>query len=308
MSGWLWAVVPVAVGVVLGRLAAPASRSLSPRPATWTLTLSAVLTALCSTYALATIAAVAVGRIGDVAAVGGWAPRSLAGPATAPVALAVATTAALGALSVLAVVVSVRTAVALARVELHVRRDQARLVVVVPSADIDAYAVGGVTGGQIVVTTAMLGALTAGERAILMTHERAHLALRHHLFKVAVAIAATMNPLLRPVRTAVEASTERWADEYTATRTGNRRSVAEALTHAALATTAPAPCSSPASAFGRSALVVRVDALLNPRPGRSAHVIVAALLVAASLTATTAASRHTEALFEHAQRAYAATR
>ncbi|CAM5496177.1 M56 family metallopeptidase [Streptomyces violaceorubidus] len=51
----------------------------------------------------------------------------------------------------------------------------------------------------------------------LFAHERAHLAAGRHRFVLAVRLAALANPFLRPLRTAVSYTAERWADEAAAT-------------------------------------------------------------------------------------------
>lgn len=68
-------------------------------------------------------------------------------------------------------------------------------------------------GGRVVVTTALLDRLRPAERRALFAHERAHLAARHDRFLLAVQLAARANPFLRPLRTAVAYTAERWADE-----------------------------------------------------------------------------------------------
>ncbi len=62
----------------------------------------------------------------------------------------------------------------------------------------DAYALpDGLRGrGRIVVTSGMLRALGGHEREVLLAHERAHLAGRHHLFLAAALIAAQCHPAL----------------------------------------------------------------------------------------------------------------
>jgi beta-lactamase regulating signal transducer with metallopeptidase domain len=195
------------------------------------------------------------------------------------------------------------------RVERLSRRPHSQRVTVIPSQHVDAYAVGGITGGQIVVTTAMLAELSEGEFGIMLEHENAHLRLRHHLFKTTVRLAVCLNPLLRPAAAAVEESAERWADECAARKVGDRRLVAQAVARAALAAHGRTPGASAVSRFGTSAVLMRVDSLLNPRSARRGSVAVAAaaLVVAASLGSTALASMHTERVFEHAQHTYTAT-
>ncbi|MEV4969526.1 M56 family metallopeptidase [Streptomyces scopuliridis] len=123
--------------------------------------------------------------------------------------------------------------------------------------------------GRIVVSTAMLACLDAQERTALIAHEHAHLSGRHHRFLLAVRLAARANPLLRPLRSAVAYTTERWADEEAAKVTGERTVVARAIGKAALvsrATPTPTLAGFAASGPGPGPVPRRVAALLGPEP------------------------------------------
>ncbi|MFB8402343.1 M56 family metallopeptidase [Streptomyces sp. NPDC055912] len=129
-------------------------------------------------------------------------------------------------------------------------------------------ATGRATGGardRVVVTTAMLATLTGPERRALFAHERAHLTARHHRFLLAVQLAARANPFLRPLRTAVTYTTERWADEEAATSVGSRRIVARAVGKAALISRG-APSVTLAGFAVVGPVPRRVAALLGPAP------------------------------------------
>jgi beta-lactamase regulating signal transducer with metallopeptidase domain len=89
--------------------------------------------------------------------------------------------------------------------------------------------------GRIVVSTAMLAALSPAERRALLAHERAHLSAHHHLFVAAVDVFAAANPVLRPLATTIRFTTERWADEAAARHVGDRSIAAHAVGKAALA-------------------------------------------------------------------------
>jgi beta-lactamase regulating signal transducer with metallopeptidase domain len=306
---WALAAVPALLAGAVGAFARLGARAMQPRTATWTVAAFAVLTSLCSTYALATMAAVAVGRLDDVADIGRWAPSALAGPSTAPLVVAAPAAVAIAAAVSSALTMLARTGVMLVRVERQLRQPAAQRVAVVSTSDADAYALGGITSGQIVVTTGMLAELSALEFGVLVEHENAHLRLRHHLFKAAVRAASCLNPLLRPAVTAVDESTERWSDECAVESVGDRRLVAQALARAALATQSGVSARRAASRFGTSAVMMRVDALLNPRLSRRGNLVLAAaaVVVCVSLGSTAVASVHTERVFEKAQHAYAAT-
>ncbi|TGB14493.1 M56 family metallopeptidase, partial [Streptomyces sp. MZ04] len=89
--------------------------------------------------------------------------------------------------------------------------------------------------GRIVVSTGLLAGLQPAERRALFAHERAHLAARHHRFLLVAQLAARANPFLRPLRTSLAFTTERWADEDAARAVRDRRVVARAIGKAALA-------------------------------------------------------------------------
>jgi hypothetical protein len=116
-----------------------------------------------------------------------------------------------------------------------------------------------------VVTTALLERLRPAERRALFAHERAHLDARHDRFLLAVQLAARANPFLRPLRTAVAYTAERWADEDAARSIGSRRTVARAIGTAALVSRGtPAPTLAGLAAPGP--VPRRVAALLGPPP------------------------------------------
>lgn len=91
-----------------------------------------------------------------------------------------------------------------------------------------AYALPGGDRDRVVVIPALPACLEPAERRALFAHERAHLAALHHRLLVAVRLARA-NPFLRPLRTAVSYTAERWADEDAAHTVGSRRVVARAM-------------------------------------------------------------------------------
>lgn len=138
---------------------------------------------------------------------------------------------------------------------------------VLPDADPYAYALPGDCGRRerVVVSTAMLDHLDAEERRVLIAHERAHLAARHHRFLLFAQLAARATPLLSPLRDAVTYSAERWADEEAAREVGSRRTVARAVAKAALVSRRTHV--SGLAAFAEPGPVPRrVAALLAPEP------------------------------------------
>ncbi|WP_432087384.1 M56 family metallopeptidase [Streptomyces sp. bgisy095] len=145
-------------------------------------------------------------------------------------------------------------------------------VAVLPDRTPYAYALPGGRGsgrghgrGRVVVSTGMLAGLGSAERRALFAHERAHLNGGHHRHLLTVHLAARANPFLRPLRTAVAYTAERWADEEAAAEVGSRRTVARAIGKAALlAPRAPAATLPALAAVGP--VPRRVAALMRPAP------------------------------------------
>ncbi|MGV9790757.1 M48 family metalloprotease [Streptomyces sp. NPDC003435] len=110
-------------------------------------------------------------------------------------------------------------------------------LLVIPAADVDAFALPGYRGrpGRVVMTSGTVRTLKAGEREVLLAHERAHLAGRHHLLSAVVDLATVVHPALRGLRASLAFHLERWADETAARVVGDRRIAAAAIARAALA-------------------------------------------------------------------------
>lgn len=107
-------------------------------------------------------------------------------------------------------------------------------VIITPEPTADAYTVPGAPG-RILVSTGMLTALDGPSLRALIAHEQAHLDGKHYVYAMVARLAATANPFVRPLATAVDYSIERWADEQAAAVTGDRRAVATAISTAAVA-------------------------------------------------------------------------
>lgn len=131
---------------------------------------------------------------------------------------------------------------------------------VVPTDEPIAYSVPG-TPGHIVVSTGMLRCLDAGERRVLLAHERSHVEHRHDRYVAGAELAAAAVPILRPLAAHVRFATERWADEDAADVVGDRRLVATAIVRAALAQADWRP--QPAFALAGLGVAARVEALLD---------------------------------------------
>lgn len=301
---------PVVVSVILALSGAPLGRRLPPATGVRLLTAAALVSALSTGFVLSVVAFIAAGQMPAVATLGRWSARAVAAGEHVPLLVG----------GICGATVVLLMAAALRRV-LRAGRDLAaaavtcrRLgsgthgLVVVDDAAPDAYALPGLSG-RVVVSTAMLRALPAPERRVLLAHEAAHLRHHHHLYLQIVELSAAANPLLRPLATAVRAGVERWADEDAATRVGDRTLAARAVARASLAHHAGAPGLAPVVALRMNggAATARTQALLAPAPtpARPLAAAVLALVLVAALGAV-GTGTHTEHLFEMAQSAFTA--
>ncbi|MFJ9731187.1 M56 family metallopeptidase [Streptomyces sp. NPDC101171] len=264
----LFVFLPLVLPLTAWPVARLAEQHLHPRAATRLLAAVAAVMAVCSTVCLALVMVVGTAQLPGNPLPDAWSDPEvraavpydeIAGKAAIPALCAVV--AACG-----------RTLWRHARTRRRAHRALAGLrraqVAVLRDEAAYAYALPGGRGrrNRVVVTTALLERLRRpGERRALFAHERAHLAARHHRLLLAVHLAACANPFLRPLRTAVSYTAERWADEEAARVVGSRRTVARAIGRAALsAHRAPAatlPCLAAPGPVPR-----RVAALLAPAP------------------------------------------
>ncbi|MFF3373980.1 M56 family metallopeptidase [Streptomyces sp. NPDC002680] len=257
--------LPLVLPLTAWPVARLAEQRLHPRTATRLLTGVAGVMAVCSTVCLGLLMVVGTAQLPGNPLPDGWSDPEVraavpydevAGKAAIPALLIVA--AACG-----------RTFWRHGRVRRRAHRALAGLpgtgVAVLPDEMPYAYALPGGARGRVVVTTALLSCLEPAERRALFAHERAHLAARHHRFLLVVQLAARANPFLRPLRTAVSYTAERWADEDAAHTVGDRRTVACAIGKAALVSRGtPAPTLAGFAAAGP--VPRRVAALLGPAP------------------------------------------
>jgi Zn-dependent protease with chaperone function len=312
--------VSVLADLVLSALAGPLSRRLEPADTVRLLSVAGLCAALATGFALWEVAFSQLAQIPWLADAGHWSAAVL--HATNPVPRLVGPPA--GA------AVMVLTGMAVRRAFLAVRdlweaqragRDlggDASGLIVVDDPRPDAYALPGMRG-RVVVSTAMLRALPAAERRVLLAHEASHLRHRHHLYVLAVELSAAANPLLRRVVTVVRAEVERWADEDAASDVGDRRLAARALARAALARSRPvtadlrprgAAASGLSLRMGESAVVGRVRALLAPPPlhGRIVETLAVASILVAVVAVNVDAGQDTDSVFDHAQAVYEVSR
>jgi Zn-dependent protease with chaperone function len=156
-------------------------------------------------------------------------------------------------------------------------------------------------GGR--ASAGLLRMLDPAERRVLLAHETAHLAHRHHRHRVLAGLIATVNPLLVTLSGAVHHLTERWADEEAAA-VADRDVAARALARTALAAgtaSRPAPPADAVQCFHRHGVPDRVRALLDGAPPR--HPLAALVLTAfltGSLLSALEAGRDAAQLFDRA--------
>ncbi|KQX88368.1 M56 family metallopeptidase [Streptomyces clavifer] len=256
--------LPLVLPLTAWPVARLAAHHLHPRTATWLLSAVAAVLAVCSTLCLALLVVVGTAQLPGNPLPDGWSDPEVreavpydevAGKAAIPILVAV-----------------LAACVSAAWRHHRVRRDAERAltglpdtpVAVLPDEAPYAYALPG-PKGRIVVSTSLLSCLDSSERRALFAHERAHLAGRHHRFLLIVQLAARANPFLRPLRTAVAYTAERWADEDAAAAVGNRRVVARAIGRAALVSRG-APGVTLAGLAAPGPVPRRVAALLGPAP------------------------------------------
>ena len=118
---------------------------------------------------------------------------------------------------------------------------------------------------------------------------------------LAVVLAASVCPLLRPARDAVTYATERWADEVAATEINDRALVAATLARTSLLVDA-SPRPAPAHALRATGPVVRrVEALLHSGPRQRPLLVIAVLvLMLVSISASLDTQHDTENMLEGA--------
>ncbi|GAA3214804.1 M56 family metallopeptidase [Dactylosporangium siamense] len=261
---WL---VPVSLllPVLLLPLARLSARTRRPERAARALAAAAVVTAACGTACLVLVAATLADDIPAVVAYSRQArSRGHILPEPIPDGVAIAVT-------LLLAFIGWRLAAELRRrrlvtSDLHAVGSARDWLLVVDWESPRAVAVPPRHGrrGHVLVTSGMLRLLDPRERAAVLAHERAHLSHRHYRTTALAAAAAAVNPLLRPVESAVWLLAERSADEDAARAVADRRLVAQTVAKVALA----AHSDGHTLGFGGSSTVRRVEALVKPHAGR----------------------------------------
>lgn len=255
--------LPLILPVTAWPVARLAERQLHPRAATLLITAVGVVLGLSSTLCLGLLAIVGTAQLPGNPLPDGWADPEVRAAVPHDEVVGKAAVVALAAVLTSCAVFLLhrrragrQAAVALAGLPARHR------VAVLPDPIPYAHTL---PDGRIVVSTGMLTGLRSPERRALFAHERAHRAARHHRHLLLTGLAARANPFLRPLRTCVTYTVERWADEEAARAVGDRRVMARAVGKAALLAPSSAPLS--ASAFAAPGPVPRrVAALLGPPP------------------------------------------
>jgi Zn-dependent protease with chaperone function len=233
--------LPLVVPVLAAIAARPLADRLPPAAATWLLAASALALALASSAVLGMLALSALVRVPVIATIWHLSRQVIASGDAVSLPVAIVA----GGLLAIAAVAACRAGWRRGRAIVAAHRHASSLpgagqVVVTEDTAADAYTVPG-WPCRIVITQGMLRALSAGERSVLLAHERSHAQGSHYLFTSVARLAAAANPLLRPVAAQAGYTVERWADERAATQAGDRSLAACAIAHAALATSAAPP-------------------------------------------------------------------
>ncbi|MHB1491179.1 MAG: M48 family metalloprotease, partial [Cellulomonas sp.] len=174
---------PLIAGAALGLAGPRLGRALPPAVAVRLLTTAALVSALATGFALAVAAFAALAQVPFVSALGHWSVTVLDTGPHVPATAGVLAGATVTALALAAAMRALRGGRELVTAALICRDldDAGGGLVVLDDEHPDAYALPGVRG-RIVVSTAMLHALSADERRVLLAHEAAHLAHGHHRY------------------------------------------------------------------------------------------------------------------------------
>lgn len=285
----------LAVMLLFAAVAPRLGQRLPPAVATCVLTAGSVIVAGSTGFVLAVLALTWLGQAPLIAWLADWSPSEL--DASTPVPEFVAAVALL-LLSAAVLRVLIR-AIRRGRSLLAVRRAHhgTSAVIVVDSDRPDAFATPA-PYGRIVVTTALLAALTPEEQRVVLAHERAHLRHWHAWLLVLADLAEAANPLLRPTVAVIQHTVERWADEDAARRIGDRHLVARTIARVALLRhDTTSSLLAPAATGGQ--VPQRVRALLSPPPDRRLWLVAVIIaLLTCSFVATLAVERTGDALFD----------
>jgi len=283
---------PLLCALVLCALAPSAARRLPPAIAARALVLSAGVIAAGTIWAAGLLVAVRVFEIPVIAHDGHLLSSHIVARDPVPALV-----------SEIAAVALLGLAIAVAGVALQRRRALGRLraladscdgagdLVVLPVRQPIAVALPG-ANGRVIVSAGLLQRLDAPGRAVLLAHERSHLTHRHDRLQTLAALAAAVNPLLRPVRREICLTLERWADEDAAHSVADRARVASTLARVALLDHRVSPITG-ALAFHEHDVAYRIralgDAPRQPRPALLTTCLLPCLACALAVTDATGA-------------------
>jgi Zn-dependent protease with chaperone function len=264
-------VLPLLIVASFGAVAPPLSRKVRPGLSIWMLSVGGLTLTICGVVALGVVAALGLGQLAPLARLGHWSPQTLG--LNAPFQTWSMWTAVV--LVVLAAARATSSSWAQGR-RLRAPWSTSRAapagLIVLADDEPFAYAVPG-WPGRIVISRGLLQSLDPAGRRAVLAHEQTHLAERHDLHHLAMALAAAINPLLLRLPAALQLACERRADEVAAQTVGHRGTVARAIT------TAVGPHIQTLTWAASGADVpVRVAALLCPP--RDNRLVSSALLVA----------------------------
>jgi Zn-dependent protease with chaperone function len=299
------AAVPLLVSVLLCCFGARVAARLRPNVAVPLFSAVALTVSLSTGLALSVLAVLVCVQLEPLPSWGQWSPATLRTGSGVPLAVGFAALVVVVwclAAGVVRAVRSWRTLRAAARAARRFTPVVGDVVVI----DVDepaAYTVA-TPRGPIVVSGAMLAALTAQERRALLAHERSHLRHRHYRYLHAVRLASAANPLLTSTADAVARAVERWADEDAAAEVGDRTLVARALARAGLARAGRAAGGATLAAAD-ARVAERARMLLDPPPrSRLVETLLPAAVAAASATAAVVVMLRLRDLVEVAELLY----
>ena len=152
--------------------------------------------------------------------------------------------------------------------------------------------------GTIVIGSALFSALDAREQAVVYAHERAHLQLHHDRFVRVGDVSAALVPALIPVARLLRFTTERWADEVAARRTGDRQLVARVVAKAALLSNGQRTLVPAIASTGPTARVEALLAEASPRVSPVA-VVTSIAAIAIALGGSSVQLHHLAAFVSH---------
>ncbi|GHJ41301.1 M56 family metallopeptidase [Streptomyces sp. TS71-3] len=260
----VFVLLPLVLPLTAWPMARLAAHRLHPRAATLLLSGASAALGLCSTLCLGLLAIVGTAQLPGNPLPDSWAEPEVREAVPQDEVVGETAVGALAAAFLSGVSLLVRHCRVRRRTERALKGLPGGRVAVLPDQTPYAHTVPGRLG-RIVVSTGMLANLDSAARRVLFAHERSHLANRHHRYLLLAGLAARLNPCLRPLRTALAYTVERWADEDAARAVGDRLVTARAVGAAALISQSPpAPFLTAFAAPGP--VPRRVAALLGPAP------------------------------------------